>query len=150
VLEWECWDYRTSVSEALVWHNLALRIRQAIFTEKHESVLQTLITCGSFHKRLNTKETGTCFYHASRIGQELMQKYNAVTISCTTAFLALTETITFTARTEIVMQKEKMLKYIIVASKHQHGKTSEIVVRYYRLLAELYTDIKEELHAEEV
>jgi hypothetical protein len=71
-------------------------------------------------------------------------------ISCTTAFLALTETITFTARTEILTQKEEILKYIIVASKHQHGKTSEIVVRYNRLLAELYIDIKEELHAEEV
>jgi tetratricopeptide (TPR) repeat protein len=151
VLEWKCWDFQTSVSEALIWHNLALRIRQAIFTEKHESVLQTLITCGSFHKRLlNTKEAGTCFYRASRIGREIMQKYNAVTISCTSTFLAVTETITFTARTEIVTQKEEMLKYIIVASKHQHGKTNEIVVRYYRLLAELYIDIKEELHAEEV
>jgi hypothetical protein len=151
VLEWKCWEYQTSVSQAVIWHNLAFRIRQAIFTEKHESVLQTLVACGNFHKRLlNIKEAGSCFYRASRIGQEIMQQFNAVTISCTTTFLTLTETTTSTTRTDIITQREEKLKYIIIASKHQHGKTSEVVVRYYKLLAQLYVDIQEEHHAEEV
>jgi tetratricopeptide (TPR) repeat protein len=151
LLEWRSWEYQMCISEAIEWHNFALRIREAISTHKHQSVLQTLIVCGNVHRRLlNTKEAGSCFYRASRIGKEILAQFNEVTISCTTTFLELTETLASTTRIEVITQKEELLKYIILASKHQHGKTSEVVVHYYKLLAKLYVDIHEEHHAEEV
>jgi len=55
---------------------------------------------------------------------------------------------TFTSRTELFTHKETMLKYIIGALKIQHGKTSEIVIRYTRVLAELYVAINEVHEAE--
>lgn len=41
-----------------------------------------------------------------------------------------------------------MLKLIISISKRTYGESSDIVIRYYKVLAQLYTDIHEESHAE--
>ena len=35
-----------------------------------------------------------------------------------------------------------------MACKHTYGKTSDIVIKYYKMLAQLYIDIHEEHHAE--
>ena len=151
LLEWACWESQVSAIEAITMHDLALRIREHVFTEKHESVLQTLIICGNFHKKLaNTAEAGTCYYRAASIGQTVLSKYSNITITCTTTFLTVTESITTTSRSEFVSRKEEMLKYVIVACKHQYGKTSDIVIRYHKVLAQLYVDIHEEHEAETI
>ncbi|MCJ1420615.1 hypothetical protein MMC32_006973 [Xylographa parallela] len=149
LLEWACWEPQTSAIEAINMHDLALRIREHVFTEKHESVIQTLIVCGSLHKKLSSiTQAGTCYYRAASIGQTVLSKYSNITITCTTTFLTVTESVTTTSRTEFVSRKEEMLKYIIVACKHQYGKTSDIVIRYYKVLAQLYVEIHEEHEAE--
>ncbi|MCJ1395329.1 hypothetical protein MMC18_008490 [Xylographa bjoerkii] len=149
LLEWACWEPQASAIEAINMHDLALRIREKVFTEKHESVLQSLIICGNLHKKLSsTTQAGTCYYRAASIGQTILSKYSNITITCTTTFLTVTESVTTTTRTEFVSRKEEMLKYIIVACKHQYGKTSDIVIRYYKVLAQLYVDIHEEHEAE--
>ena len=146
LLEWSCWD---SLGESIKMHELARRIRTDIFTEKHASVLQSLIICGSLYRKWSkTTESSMCFYRASHIGQGLLREYHTVTIGCTTTFLTITETIKTTTRTELATCKEGMLKYIISAYKHQHGKTHDLVIRYYKMLAQLYIDIREEHHAE--
>lgn len=146
LLEWSCWD---SLGESIKMHELARRIRTDIFTEKHASVLQSLIICGSMYRKWSkTTESSMCFYRASHIGQGLLREYHTVTIGCTTTFLTITETIKTTTRTELATCKEGMLKYIISAYKHQHGKTHDLVIRYYKMLAQLYIDIREEHHAE--
>ena len=146
LLEWSCWD---SLVESIKTHELARRIRTDIFTEKHLSVLQSLIVCGTLYRKWSkTTEASMCFYHASHIGQGLLREDHSVTIGCTTAFLTITESIKTTTRTELATCKERMLKYIISAYKHQHGKTHEQVIRYYKMLAQLYVDIHEEHHAE--
>lgn len=149
MLEWTCWESQTSTLESIAMHNLALKVREQLFTEKHESVLQNLIICGNLYKRLsNVVEAGSCFYRAGHIGKQILSKYNNITMTCTTTFLSITETITVTKRTEFVSCKEELLKYIIEVSKHQHGKTSDNVIRYYKMLAQLYVDIHEEHEAE--
>ena len=146
LLEWSCWD---ALGESIKMHELARRIRTDVFTEKHASVLQSMIVCGSLYRKWSkTTEASTCFYRASHIGQGLLREYHTVTIGCTTTFLTITETIKTTTRTELVTCKEVMLKYIISAYKHQHGKTHDLVIRYYKMLAQLYVDIGEEHHAE--
>ena len=148
MLEWACWE---SLIESIKTHELARRIRQDVFTEKHESVLQSLIICGSLYRKWSkTTEASMCFYRASHIGQGILRENHTVTIGCTTTFLTITETIKTTTRTELATCKEGMLKYIINAYKHQYGKTHDLVIRYYKMLAQLYVDIREEHHAETV
>ena len=146
ILEWACWE---SSAESVETYELARRIREDIFTEKNESVLQSLIVCGSLYRNLSkTTEASMCFYRASHLGQRILRENHTVTIGCTTTFLTITESIKMTARTELATCKEGMLKYIINAYKHQHGETHDLVIRYYKLLAQLYVEIREEQHAE--
>lgn len=148
MLEWTCWE---SLVETIKTHELARRVRQDVFTEKHESVLQSLIICGSlYHRWSKTTEASTCFYRASHIGQGILREYHTVTIGCTATFLTITETLKMTTRTELATCKEGMLKYIIKAYTHQHGKTHELMIRAYKSLAQLYIDIREENHAEAI
>ena len=148
LLEWTCWD---STVDPIKTHELARRIRTGVLTENHVSVLQTLIICGSLYRKWSkTTEASMCFYRASHIGQGLLRENHTVTIGCTTTFLTITETIKTTTRTELATCKEGMLKYIISAYKHQYGKTHDLVIRYYKMLAQLYVDIHEEHHAETV
>ena len=146
LLEWSCWD---AMAGSIKTHELARRIRAEVFTEKHVSVLQSLIICGTLYRiSSKTTEASMCFYRASHIGQGLLRENHSVTIACTTTFLTITETIKTTTRTELATCKEGMLKYIISAYKHQYGKTHDLVIRYYKMLAQLYIDIHEEHHAE--
>ena len=145
LLEWACWD---SSFESIETHELVRRVRQDVFTEEHESVLQSRITCGSLYRKWSkTTEASMCFYHASHIGQKVLRENHSVTIACTTTFLTITETIKMTTRTKLSTCKEGMLKYIINAYKHQHGNTHDLVIRYYNMLAQLYVDIREEHNA---
>lgn len=149
MLEWACWEMQSSTVDAIGMHDLALRVRESVFTEKHESVLQTIIVCGNLHRKISSvQEAGTCFYRASHIGQQILHKNSSITITCATTFLTVTESITTTKRTEFVSRKEEVLKYVIVACKHQYGKTSDTVIRYYKVLAQLYVEIHEEKEAE--
>jgi tetratricopeptide (TPR) repeat protein len=150
MIEWTFWESQTSPLEAIRLHNLALQIRQNVFGEKHESVLQTLIMCGYLYRKVSKAvEAGTYFYRASHIGQSILKPHSTVTISCTTAFLDVTETIVSTTRTELVTRKEESLQYVISAYKVKE-KTSDMVIRYYKALAELYVSIKEEHKAETI
>ena len=149
LLEWACWDYEPSSVEAIKTIDLAFRIRKAVFSEQHLSVLQTLIACGNLWRKANkTMEAADCFYRASLVGQQVLNRFHSVTAACTTNFISITERMTMTSRTELVTRKERMLIYIIELHKSQHGKTHDLVIQYYKLLAQLYVDIREENKAE--
>ena len=151
LVEWACWESQTTIRDTIHLHELSLRIRQAVFGEKHESVLQCYIVLPILHRTLsNTVEAGTYFYRASVCGQGVLRRYSSITITCTELFLKCTSTITFTTRTEIVKYREQMLRFIIEVSKHNHGKTCDLVLHYYKLLAELYIAIHEEENASRV
>lgn len=151
LLEWTCWDGQASRSELITMYELSLRIRTEVFTEKHECALQSVIVCGHAHKERSSLQLAAGFFaRASRIGQIILQKFSKITVSCTTMVLTITETMSFTSRTEIVTYREEMLKFIITVHKHEHGENSDIVIRYYKALAELYVHIHEEEHAAEI
>ena len=148
MLEWACWSTQPFSHES---YELALRVRESVFTEKHECVLQSLIICGTFYRESSKiTEAGTCFYRASRIGQAVLRKNHTLTVNCATTFLTIVETITMTTRTELTTRKEETLKYIIDVYKHQHGQSHDLVIRYYKMLAQLYVEIHEENKAEVV
>ena len=148
MLEWACWSSRTFSFER---YEFALRIRELIFTEKHECVLQSLIVCGDIsRKATKVLEAGTFFYRASQVGQAVLRKNHSLVITCTTTFLTIVESVKVTSRTELGIRKEEMLKYIIDVYKHQHGQTHDLVIRYYKMLAQLYVEIHEEYKAEAV
>lgn len=148
MLEWACWSTQPFSHES---YELALRVRESVFTEKHECVLQSLIICGTFYRESSkTKEAGNCFYRASRIGQAVLRKNHTLIVTCATTFLTIVETITMTTRTELTTRKEETLKYIIDFYKHQYGQSHDLVIRYYKMLAQLYVEIHEENNAEAV
>lgn len=151
ILEWACWELETSGFDAIRTHELALRVREQVLTEKHESVVQSLIICGNMYRKTSkSNESADCFYRASHLGQLILRKHHPVTVTCTTTFLAITEIVTITTRTELVTRKEEMLKFIINVYTQQYKRTHDLVVRYYKMLAQLYVDIKEEHNAERV
>ena len=89
--------------------------------------------CGKLYQsQSKIMEAGSCFYRASHIGQSILRKHSAVTISCTQASLTATENITITTRTDVFSRREEMLRFIIVACKHQCGETSEMVLKIVR------------------
>ena len=151
MLEWACWGSETSRFEIIETHELALRVRESIFSDKHVCVLQSLIVCGNvWRETTETTEAAGYFFRASVIGQHILNKYHMVIAACTTTFLTITETMTMTTRTELVNRKEEMLTYIIEMYKYQHSETHDLVIRYYKVLAQLYVEIHEEHKAETV
>ncbi|KAL8811714.1 MAG: hypothetical protein Q9200_001577 [Gallowayella weberi] len=151
LLEWSCWGTAGTTHETIQAYKDALRIRQEVLTQKHRAVLQGLIVCGSGHKDKNqTTEAGSCFYRASKISQSLLRKYDIFTVTCTTAFLAVIEGFSLSSRTDLATWKEEQLIYIIETYKHQHGKTHDLVIRYYKQLAQFYTDVHEDHQAERI
>ena len=148
MLEWACWSPQVISQDS---YELALRVRESTFTEKHECVLQSLIVCGIHFRTLaKATEAGTYFYKASRVGQAVLRKNHALTVTCATTFLSITESITTTVRTELTTRKEETLRFVIDVYKHQHGQTHDLVIRYYKMLAQLYVEIREEHKAESV
>ena len=84
MLEWACWGVETSRLTAMDVFDLALRVRQDTFTDKHACTLQSLIVCGSIWRdSTRTSEAADCFYRASVIGRQILSKYHAVIASCT-------------------------------------------------------------------
>lgn len=145
-IEWACWDTQYSIKESLRLHRLALNLRKMIFTESHETVLQTLITVArTYEKTTNTFEARTYYYEASKLSRVICGLHNEVTTTCAEAFLRVTTSVTTTTttRTEIITRREEMLKIIIATHEHHHGHHSEEVIRYKKQLAQLYTQIQE-------
>ena len=151
MLEWACWGSETSRFEVAETHQLSLRIRESIFTAKHASALQNLIVCGNvWRETTRTTEAANFYYRASMISQQILSKYHAITAACSTNFLTITETLTITTRTELVTRKEQILTFVIEMYKYQYGKTHDLVIRYYKTLAQLYVAIHEEHKAETI
>jgi hypothetical protein len=145
LLEWTSWGEHVSKHELVDMCGLSLRIRSHVFDDKHECTLQNIIVCGFLHQEYSQKTVAAeYFFRAASIGQAILEKFSEITITCTSTFLAITETMKFTRREKIVTWREEMLKFIILAYKHEHGGTSEIVLRHYKMLAELYVCIHEE------
>ncbi|KAI4287738.1 MAG: hypothetical protein L6R35_003004 [Caloplaca aegaea] len=151
LLEWTCWERTTSSSDVVHLYELALRVRQEVHTQNHRSVLQGLLACGNAYKaQKQVTEANAYFYRASKISQHVLRKYHVFTLACTTSFLTITEGLSITSRTELATWKEELLIYIIDTYKHQHGKTHDLVIQYYKILAQLYIDIHEEHNAERI
>ena len=148
MIEWACWS---SQSFSFEYSEISLRVRESVFTENHECVFQSLIVCGNvFRKISRTVEAGNYFYRASRIGQAVLREHHTLSIACATTFLSFVENLTVTTRTDIVTRKEETLIYVINVYKKQHGHTHDLVIRYSKILAQLYVQIREEHKAENI
>ncbi|KAL8948011.1 MAG: hypothetical protein Q9222_005762 [Ikaeria aurantiellina] len=149
LLEWSYCEHTQPKQGKLQLYDLALQVRQEVLSENHRSVLQNLIACGSAYREYSrSTEASSYFYRAARISQHVLRKHHSFTIACCTTFLSVTEKFTLSSRTEVATQKESLLIYLIDTYKHQHGTTHDLVIRYYKTLAQLYTDLHEEEKAE--
>lgn len=149
-IEWSCWTNASS-TEAIDMHELALRVRKNVFGDNHACVLQSTIILGSLHQGWNNSTVAAeYFYQAAKTSMVISPKYHTTTITCAIRFLSCVESITSHERTEMITRKIEMLEYVIEAHKHQHGPTSESVIKYLNLLAAIYTEIDEEEHATKI
>ncbi|THW36752.1 hypothetical protein D6C90_00605 [Aureobasidium pullulans] len=148
LLEWTCWDAQFPTNELLPVHDLSQRIRSEVFQEKHVVTLQSLVACAYvYHMYSSPASAAPYFVRASRVSQHVLPKWNRITVTLTETFLTITDSMKFTSRTELMTFREEMLKFIVTAYKHTHGDTSDVVIRFTKTLAELYTAIHEEEHA---
>ncbi|KAL8713127.1 MAG: hypothetical protein Q9220_002648 [cf. Caloplaca sp. 1 TL-2023] len=149
LLEWSYCEHAHIREGKAQLYELALQIRREVLSEKHRSVLQNLIACGTAYRdQGRITEASSYFYRASRTSQHVLRRHHSLIIACCTTFLTVTEKVTLSSRTEMATQKESLLRYLIDTNKHQHGKTHDLVIRYQKMLAQLYTDIHEEEKAE--
>ncbi|ERT03366.1 hypothetical protein HMPREF1624_01679 [Sporothrix schenckii ATCC 58251] len=142
LLERHAWASTTDLVARLT---LTLRIREAIFTEKHICVLQSLIVLGHVHRHhSHAVDSSRYFYRAAILGQQVLSRFSALVVACTDLFLLITESIKFTTRTELVSYRETLIRYKIEVSIERFGSHSKAVLEWYEKLAALYVSIKEE------
>ena len=72
---------------------------------------------------------------------------HSIVASLSASFLACAELVAITTRTRLAGYKEEILKLINEISVHQNGRTSDVVIRYYRQLTILYLAIQEHEYA---
>ena len=148
--EWVCLGGELATNECLQFHEIALRVRQSVFSERHLCVLQSLIVISSIRRDLHHYEEASLhWYHAVRIAEGVLTMHHSIVASLTTTFLTCAEFVTITTRTQLASCKEEMLKLIIELSIHQQGRTSDVVIRYHRQLIDLYLAIQEHERAAE-
>ncbi|EPE09363.1 nacht domain protein [Ophiostoma piceae UAMH 11346] len=135
----------STTSDFVARLTLTLRIREAVFTEKHKSVLQNLIVLGHVHlSGSQVIDSSRYFYRAAVLGQVTQSRFSALVVACTDMFLQITEAIVFTTRTEIVTYREALIRFKIEVCIERFGAHSEAVIEWYKKLATLYVSIKEE------
>lgn len=137
-LERSCWHDRVEHYE------LALKIREGCFHDQGVSVLQSLIILGNLTKDVVCG--ATYFYRAAKVSQHVLS-HSTVTTICVSKFLQITETMTFTCRTEIVTWRIQMIEFMIEVTKKSKGPHGNAVIRWYELLATLYVSIHEDHNA---
>ncbi|KAL8834428.1 MAG: hypothetical protein Q9170_003750 [Blastenia crenularia] len=151
LLEWGCWGAAASSTKTIEMYELALRVRQEVLTQDHRSVIQNFVVCGNAYRNKGQfTEAAWCFYCASKVSQHILRKNHTFTVTCSTTFLTVVESLKLSSRTDLATWKEETLIYIIETYKHQYGKTHDLVIRYCKMLAQLYVDIHEENRAETV
>lgn len=121
LFEWTAWTQQYYAAEAAIFHEIALRLRQTILGRNHEIVLQNFIICGSIYKFLANQTKAASFFYDASVLSKTVQKYTAITVSCATAFLEITETVTSTTRTEIITHKEEVIHESTMISIYTNG-----------------------------
>ncbi|CAK7211371.1 hypothetical protein SBRCBS47491_001102 [Sporothrix bragantina] len=142
LLERHAW---ASTPDLVARLTLTLRIREAVFTEKHSCVLQSLIVLGHVHHcHSQVLDSSRYFHRAAILGQVVLSRFSALVVACTDFFLQITDTIVFTKRTEIVTYRVELIKFKIEVCIERFGSHHEIVIEWYKKLATLYVCIHEE------
>lgn len=151
LLEKACWDEQMWILDTVEMHELVSRIRHHALGDRQASVLQSYLTRALYDERLHrTREASHYHFESSKICRSIFSPYHDLTIQCSEHFLRITESLTATTRTEIMVRREETIKVLITAYTHIHGQSSDIVVRMQKSLAELYIHIHEESNAAEV
>lgn len=151
LLEWLCWHEQFPSSRIITLHTTLGRLRQEIFTENHPVVMQSYINSATSYVPVgNDREASKYYFLATIIGQTVLSPTSPVTIECGNRFLSYSSGMTTTKRTDIMTQRERVLKILITSYERVHGMTSEVVVTMRQQLIDLYMYIHEEEHANEL
>lgn len=147
LFEWSRWTASLTIRGSLELHDLCLRLRKQVFGEKHVMVLQTLVVLGNIHRECHHfNEATNIIFQASQIAVNI--QYQSIALRCSTMFLTLTEVVSDITRTEVVIRRESTLKFVV--AEYRRTEESELVIRYTKVLIQLYIQIREEEAANRV
>ncbi|KAJ9475622.1 hypothetical protein PHBOTO_005689 [Pseudozyma hubeiensis] len=142
LLEWSYWNHHRHAAH----HTAGLDVRKACFGDDHLSVMQVYLALACIHRdHQQFTEAAEFFYRACKLGQEgrCIDRFSLIVTTCASLFLACTETLVFTKRTELCTMREHMIRFTIEICRRQHGEHSEQVIHWYQVLIQLLVSIKD-------
>ncbi|GAB7346847.1 hypothetical protein MBLNU459_g1933t1 [Dothideomycetes sp. NU459] len=145
LLESSCWEEQFPATRLTKTHNSVLILRQTILGKEDPAVLQTLITLALLYTKFDdTKKASDTFYEAYELSIKLLGRQNKVVFDCAVGFLNVTRISKGSSRTELVTRRETILQFVIDSLKTSHSSSTDDIIRYSTMLAEMYTAIKEQ------
>lgn len=145
LLEATCIQYVTVIKEIEVYQSIGRYLRKAILGERSGAYLQSLVMYVRVCKKVQHKSLIEYSYEAWTVSKSFAQ--TTLILLCAEAFIQYSKDIKCTGRTEIVIRRERVLKFIIETHRQIHGASHELTCKYIRLLAQLYVSIHETQHA---
>lgn len=144
VLESVCWEEQFPATRLTTTHISTLNLRQTVLGKEDPAVLQTTITLALLYTKFDdTKKATEFFWNAYELSTKLFGPRNKVVTDCAMGFLKISR-VTGNTRTDLVTRRETILKFIIENLKISHSSSTDEIIRYSTMLAEMYTTIKEQ------
>ncbi|KAF2003741.1 hypothetical protein P154DRAFT_617628 [Amniculicola lignicola CBS 123094] len=140
LLEGTCLARQYIAIEAEKHQNLAYNVRKTLFGEHSAAVLQSLILELRIGKRFKSVHTLSEYsYEAWKISHHVCSATVIQTLA--ESFIEYSLTIDLSEHHHFCAKKEEVLRYLVDVLKHDHHETMRI--RYMRILAELYIELKQ-------
>ncbi|EUC45871.1 hypothetical protein COCMIDRAFT_5004 [Bipolaris oryzae ATCC 44560] len=144
ILESNCWNLQLPIPQVLELQRTVGNVRETLFTRNHPAVLQTYLAIATSYMMVsNTTQIAKYLYICTIISKETLSPIHPLTVECATQFLSITETQTSSTRTEIMTNREQILKVLITSYETQYGSSSELVIKTQHRLQQLYESINE-------
>ncbi|KAH7017970.1 NACHT domain-containing protein [Microdochium trichocladiopsis] len=150
LLQAALWEHRPT-PVLLTLYSMLSTICRELFTTKSVVTLQVLIFLGNVYRQVDfTPDAITCFHEAATISHALLTTNSAITVHLSKVFLELTSALLTSARTDVMLHREQVLRILVECYTVQYGESSEYVVSTYQMLIDHYRLLKDEKKAEAI
>ncbi|KAH1299726.1 hypothetical protein KXX11_006190 [Aspergillus fumigatus] len=135
----------------LLYLTTVTNIYRQMLSANHVVTLQSIIFLALLNQRLEyTSDAIPLFFEAATLSRTLLTSRHIVTMQMARTFIELTQQMTTSTKTEIMVKREEVLLLLVECYKRHYGERSETVVTLLRQLIDHYTLIKEEERVKEI
>ncbi|KAJ5756136.1 hypothetical protein N7533_005679 [Penicillium manginii] len=140
-----------STPTLLTYQTTVTNLLRNILTTNNLVTLQSIITLAFFNRDISRlPEAITLFYELTTISNTLLTTKHLITMKIAALFIELTTESVTTSKTDIMIQRETILKIVLECYKVHYGQTSERVTSTLNTLIEHYRLTKEEQKLQEI